>query len=215
MHFDNVVFLLLLAVAALFKWLTQKAQESGKKSDAARREQTSQTNPSTPVAPAESEEERVRRFLEALGQPSSAPPPRKITQRPPASPKHVVLPHVGPYASPLPPLTTQPPPLVETMRQVSAILPPPLPQPEPDRVAAEQFEAPVFEVQRAQSPSSSSRQPGAAFPSTNIPASSPPLVTTPSILTLLKSSDGVRQAVILREIFGPPRSLQTDFVNAG
>jgi hypothetical protein len=207
MHFDsNVVFLLLLGVAALFKWLTQKAQESAKKSDETKREETSQSSQTHPSAPAGSEEERIRRFLEALGQPSSSAPPRKITPRPTASPKQVVLPHVGPWASPLPPLTTQPP-LVEPTPPVSATLPPPLPTPVPARVTPKPIEAPVFEVRRAQS-SSSSRDPVTTFPSANIPVSSRAPLTTSSVLTLLASADGLRQAVILREIFGPPRSLQ-------
>ena len=207
MHFDsNIIFLLLLAVAALFKWLTQKAQESAKnqtQGTTKRQVNRAKTNLS---APAGSEEERIRRFLEALGQPSSSPPPRKVTPRPTASPKQVVLPHVGPWASPLPPLTTQPP-LVEPTPPVSATLPPPLPNPAPARVTPKPIETPVFEVRRAQS-SSSSRDPVATFPAANIPAPSRAPLTTSSVLALLASADGLRQAVILREIFGPPRSLQ-------
>ena len=207
MHFDsNIVFLLLLAVAVLFKWLTKKAQESATKSDAGNDEEPSESSQTNPSAPAGSEEERIRRFLEALGQPSSSPPPRKVTPRPTASPKQVVVPQVGRWASPLPPLTTQPP-LVEPTPPVTATLPPPLPTPVPARVTPKPVEAPVFEVRRAQ-PSASSRDSAAVFPSANVPASSRTPLTTSSVLTLLASADGLRQAVILREIFGPPRSLQ-------
>lgn len=206
MHFDNVFFLLLLGVAALFKWLTQRAQESRKKTDTADDEETTQSNQTNPPAPAGSEEERVRRFLEALGQPSSSSPPRRITPRPTASPKQVVLPHVGPWASPLPPLTTQPP-IVEPTPPAAAKLPPPLPIPAPARVTQKPIEASVFEVRRAQPPAPS-RDPVAVVPSASVPASSRAFLTTPSALTLLASSAGLRQAVILREIFGPPRSLQ-------
>jgi hypothetical protein len=201
-HFDsNILFLLLLAVAALFKWLTQKAQESAKKSDEANGEETNQSM--NPSAPAGSEEERIRRFLEALGQPSSSPPPRKVTPRPAVFPKSVVLPHVGP----LPPLTTQPAPLVQPARTVTATLPPPLPSLTPARVTPPPVETPVFEIRRSQA-SSSSREPVAALPSANVPGLSHTRLTTPSVLALLASADGLRQAVILREIFGPPRSLQ-------
>src|SRR6187399_2919707 len=126
MHFDNVFFLLLLGVAALFKWLTQRAQESKSKHDKANDEETSQSNQTNPPAPAGSEEERIRRFLEALGQPTSSPPPRKITPRPTASPKPARLP------SPLPPLTTRPP-AAEPTPPVAAMRPPPLPIPAPTR----------------------------------------------------------------------------------
>jgi hypothetical protein len=206
MHFDNVFFLLLLGVAALFKWLTQRAQTSEREQDKANDEETSQSNQTNPPALAGSEEERIRRFLEALGQPTSSPPPRKITPRPTASPKRVVLPHVAPLPSPLPPLTTQPP-AVEPTPQVAAMLPPPLPIPAPNRVTPMPIDTSVFEVRRTQ-PSSSSRDSVVASPSANVPASLRTPLTTPSALALLTSHDGLRQAVILREIFGPPRSLQ-------
>ena len=200
MHFDNVFFLLLLGVAALFKWLTQRAQTSEKERDKANDEEPSQSNQANPPAPPGSEEERIRRFLEALGQPTSSPPPRKITPRPTASPKPAGLP------SPLPPLITQPP-AVEPTPPVAAMLPPPLPIPAPTRVPPMPMDTSVFEVRRAQ-PSSSSRDSVVAFPSANVPASLRTPLTTPSALPLFRSHDGLRQAVILREIFGPPRSLQ-------
>ncbi len=45
MHFDNVFFLLLLGVAALFKWLTQRAQTSEKEQDKANDEETKSIEP--------------------------------------------------------------------------------------------------------------------------------------------------------------------------
>ena len=200
MHFDNVFFLLLLGVAALFKWLTQRAQESKSKQNEANDEETSQSNETNSPASAGSEEERIRRFLEALGQPTSSPPPRKITPRPTASPKPAALP------SPLPPLTTRPP-AVEPTPPVAAMRPPPLPIPAPTRFTPMPIASSAFEVRRGQ-PSTSSRDSMAAFPSTNVPASVRTPLTPPSALALLTSHDGLRQAVILREIFGPPRSLQ-------
>jgi hypothetical protein len=123
-----------------------------------------------------------------------------------------VLPHLGPPPSTLPPLTTQPPPL-EPAPPVIASLPPPLPGSTPVLVPTRPIETPVFEVRQTQ-PSSPSRDQVGAFPATTAPASSRPPLTTPSVLALLASADGLRQAVILREIFGPPRSLQEQFVNA-
>src|SRR6058998_2455858 len=80
-HFDNLIFLLLLAVALLFQLL---ARAVGKK-NADEVEPTSKSAPRMPKpiprAPAESDEERIRKFLEALGQPATSRPPPPVVPR--------------------------------------------------------------------------------------------------------------------------------------
>src|ERR1700682_1856421 len=111
---DHPIILIIVVAAALLRWLSQKS-EAGKQDS---------ERPNVPGQPiprggeSQTEEERIRRFLEALGQPATSTPPPKVTRRSTA-PKREVLPHVPPFKSPLPPLTTVPPPLVTT--------PPPLP----------------------------------------------------------------------------------------
>lgn len=126
--------------------------------------------------PDETDTARMRKFLEALGQPPGAnPPPRR-----PIYPKQVVLPHLPPLASPLPPLKTRPPDL-------------------PRKITPAVVIPPAYEVQRqAEIP-----QPPAALTTkmTEQPRAIP-------LLALLKSSSGLRDAILLREIFGPPRGLQ-------
>ena len=112
--FDHPIILIIVVVAALLRWLSQK-------SDAGKPDPERPTVPDQPIprgGETQTEEERIRRFLEALGQPATSTPPPKVTRRSTA-PKREVLPHVPPFKSPLPPLTTVPPPLVTT--------PPPLP----------------------------------------------------------------------------------------
>src|SRR6266480_4119940 len=102
-HFENLLFLLLVVVAVLFQVLTKAAGKTSK--DQAKR--TSTPSPRTPPpirrAPTESDEERIRRFLEALGQPTASRPP------PPVAPRTNIPPR------PLAPV--QPPP-IPTARNV-------------------------------------------------------------------------------------------------
>src|SRR5881396_2883928 len=80
-HFDNLIFLLLLAVALLFQLL---ARAVGKK-NTDEVEPTSKPAPRMPKpiprVPAQSDEERIRKFLEALGQPAASRPPPPVTPR--------------------------------------------------------------------------------------------------------------------------------------
>src|SRR5213595_3654745 len=80
-HLENLLFLLLLVVAGLFQLLAR----------AARKGSTGETKPTPkpaprmgkpiPRAPIESDEERIRKFLEALGQPSASRPPPPVVAR--------------------------------------------------------------------------------------------------------------------------------------
>jgi hypothetical protein len=117
--------------------------------------------------------------LEALGQPPGTTPP-KVTPRPrPVPPK--IFPR-------LPPLKTAPPPLPA---ESSLPVPPPLPvQRTTARAAPADFE--VHDV---------ARQPSSE------PSPRPAAVRVESRIKLGTPQD-LRTAIILREIFGPPRSLQ-------
>src|SRR5882724_5386858 len=109
-HLENLLFLLLLVVAGLFQLLGRAARKGS--TDETKR--TSEPPPRTtkPIqrAPVESDEQRVRKFLEALGQPPASQPPPPVAHRPTYR-KPLVLPRIPPIASPLPPLVTRPPEL--------------------------------------------------------------------------------------------------------
>ena len=68
-HLDSLLFLLLVAVAVLFQFLAKTAAKTGK--DQTKRTSTPIPRTPTPMrrAPTESDEDRIRKLLEALGQP--------------------------------------------------------------------------------------------------------------------------------------------------
>ena len=69
---DTLIFFVLAALALIFKWLTSKAEKSQAEKEK-REAESASPNEQAPAAPLrpppQSEEERVRRFLEALGMP--------------------------------------------------------------------------------------------------------------------------------------------------
>lgn len=207
MHFDNLLFILLVLVAILFRWLASAATKASKNSDESQRRSTS-TAPPPPIrrAPVESDADRIRKFLEALGQPQDSPPPPPVVHRTDVAPRPLapVEPPREMVAGPLPKRRPAVPKTVELPGQIAA-------PPYEEKTFRPQTMPAIFEVQESAQP-------------TEPP---PPLITTPDvayaaatrpvigktedkidIAVLLASPAGLRNAVVLREIFGPPRSLQ-------
>ena len=215
-HFDNLLVLLFFGIAILFQLLSAAAAKNRKRRGGTREESTS---PSQPLSTEqdETDEERIRKFLEALGQPTTSKPPELIKPRPTFQKPLVVQKEEVPpvrrrsVLSPLPPLTTRPPDLPQQGELPREIR---LPQQIPPISKAKTFrtttpDAP-FEVQRG-------RQPLETPATITSPAEAYALATAPvaksaqpktDFATMLRSTSGLREAIILREIFGPPRSLQ-------
>ena len=186
--FDHPGFLLLIVFVALVRWLASKAKQT----------QNQPTPPTPPPAPpsrpiprgsdSQTEEERIRKFLEALGQPPGTTPP-KVTPR-----AREVRPKIFPQ---LPPLTTTPPPVVTAPRK-TPVMPPPLP------VQNTTWKTPAgpeqaFEVRDVARQSSSEPLPEIRRTAR--------ISFDPRIK--LGSPADLRTAIVLCEIFGPPRSLQS------
>ena len=105
MHVENLLFILLIAMAVLFRLLASKAGETKEKLQ--NPDQRSTTSPQLGESPrrarVESDEERIRKFLEALGQPASSRPP------PPVAPRTNIPPR---------PLAPVQPPRIPTARNI-------------------------------------------------------------------------------------------------
>src|SRR5438128_10417391 len=98
MHLDNLLFILLIAMAALFRLLASQAGDTKKRSQKPDQRSTATPRPDQPVrrAPVESDEERIRKFLEALGQPSTSRPPSPVAPRTDIPPRPVAPVHPPP-----------------------------------------------------------------------------------------------------------------------
>ena len=219
---DNLLFILLIAGAALFQLLSKAVTKAGKnQSDKTSPRPTPQKPPLIRRAPPESDADRIRKFLEALGQPPTSTPPRPVAHR------------TDVPGRPLAPV--QPPPAIprgwglgREQRNKPAATPRGIPPPERARGVAERVPRQTtspFEVHKGPLPVEFGKRPTIE---TSVKAVAAPKArhgTSPSdwrtfgvaeggdsrsnIAALLRSNSALRQAIILREIFGPPRSLQT------
>ena len=192
MHFETLLFILLIAMAALLRLLATKAGEAKKRPQ--KSDQRSRTTPqvSKPIrrAAVESDEERVRRFLEALGQPPTSKPPPPIVPRTDVPPRPL-----APVQPPIPTVRN-----VVTRRKRQIVEPTKFPSP-----------APISEGPEAPPPRelpASVRSAVEAYSIDTEPKTKAARTGT-DIATLLRSAAGLRNAIVLREIFGPPRSLQS------
>jgi hypothetical protein len=197
-HFENLLFLLLIAMAALLRLLASKTGQPKKKAQNPDPRSLPAPRASEPIrrVPKETDAERIRRFLEALGQPATSPPPTPVVPRTdiPPRPLAPIQPPPGTFSMPRGRFTP------DERRKRGVILP------ETSLVTS-----PVFEVQEQPvqiEPPSDIKSPAKTYPSDSRQKTELAPTAT-SMAALLRSSPGLRNAIILREIFGPPRSLQS------
>jgi len=199
MHFENLLFILLVAVAFLFQLLTRAAKKAGESSSETDRRSTPPLSrpPPVPRAAIPTDEERIRKFLEALGQPTTAIPPPPVVPRTDIPPRPL-----APVQPPSGPLSSLRKVIREANRKRTIIL-----HESPVGTPGEWLreESVLASTETGTQPTKILSQQTAELP---IAASARPTATNLEITTLLSSAAGLRNAIILREIFGPPRSLQ-------
>jgi len=210
---DNLLFLLLIAVAAIFQLLSKVVSKARKnESDETPESPTQQTPRPIQRAPRESDADRIRKFLEALGQPPSSTPPPAVLPRtdiPPRRLAPVQPPPVIPGAWQLPRQRREKPDVtqresapLEQLSGLKQVVPPPVSPPA----------APAFEVREAlpvefQQPQIITPQAEAyGAPMAFGVAKTAGFKT--DIGTLLASKSSLREIILLREILGTPRGLQ-------
>src|SRR5436853_5597984 len=141
LHLDNLLFLLFVAIAIFFQILTRAATKSRKRPGDTTRRSPSPSQMSRPIT-SESEDtdaDRIRKFLEALGQPTTSKPP------PPVAPRTDIPPRpVAPIRPPIAPFAEWP----RKIRQPGQIPHTRETKPFSPKVA----EAPAFEIQRGPPP---------------------------------------------------------------
>jgi hypothetical protein len=210
-HLENLVFLLLVAFAGLFQLLGRAVRKTRQDEEEPAPKSPPRTLTPIPRAPAESDEERIRKFLEALGQPPASKPPLPVTPRIDIPPRPLA-PVKPPTTYPLPqwkkltpeedrkrPYVLKESPLpggVMPARQISA----------PATTAASAFE--VHEEPLAIEPQPIIKTRLQAYAASKAFGVAKPEDLKTDVATLLASKSGLRDAIILREIFGPARALQ-------
>src|SRR5256885_4846440 len=128
-HLDNLLFLLFVAIAIFFQILTRAATKGRKGPGQTTPRSTSPSQPARSIAdePEENDEDRIRKFLEALGQPTTSKPPAPVAPRTDIPPRPVAPiqppPSMRPFSFPQRPL------LSEERRKSVVILPEATPPP--------------------------------------------------------------------------------------
>jgi hypothetical protein len=208
-HLENLLFLLLLVLAGLFQLLGRAARKRSEDEEEPTLGPAPRTPKPIPRAPAESDEERIRKFLEALGQPAASRPPPAVVPRTDIPPRPLAP--VRPPVEPFIPRWRRTP--EERRKRPYILKESPLPgsvTPAEQISAPAMTSAPAFEVHEGPLPveqASILKTQVEAYAAATRPIAKGAELKT-DIATLLASKSGLRNAIILREIFGPPRSMQ-------
>jgi hypothetical protein len=216
MHWDqNIIFIIIAAIVAISRLVSRISEESKKQSQ--RRRQPPQRPPPQPEisqpmqrARPKTDEERVREFLEALGQaPGSTPPPKvqpriKIPLRPlapvqpPASMRPFGKPEFRTWRERAKEIVVLQQPTKITPPEIRRVVVPPI-------VAAAGENEPDAWIAPEQAQTGTATKIAVART-----ADQPSRASADTIWKqALRSPNAARTAIILREILGPPRGVQS------
>lgn len=202
-----IIVLVFGAIALLNRWLSKNKDEGEGEDPVVGEEDSSKSQQEGRLGRETAEEERVRKFMEALGVPRESLPPLR---KPPAprnpAPAHRQAPESqrGRLPEIRPPHPTReiarPAPAPARRIKEPKVFPAPAAAPEPPAPARQPIAAQSQVQQRAPVPATA----GAAA----LLPGSLPMRPEAGVRTLLRSRNSAREAVLLREILGPPRGLQ-------
>jgi hypothetical protein len=212
MHWDqNIIFIIIAAIVGISRLISHISEESKKQSQ---RRRPPPALPKTPQpiqrARPKTDEERVREFLEALGQPGGAAPPPKIQPRtqipprplapvqPPASMRPFAKPEFRTWREQAKEIVVLQQPTKIAQAEIKRVLVPPI-------VPAEANEPGAWIAQeQAQTAAATKVAIARTDDQSSIRASADTIWKQ-----ALRSPNAARTAIILREIFGPPRAVQS------
>jgi hypothetical protein len=215
----NLIALIIFAAIGVINWLAQKKQEA----------EENRPKPAAPESPPPrdrtaretEEEERLRKFMEALGLPPNAPPPspRSTTTRPP------IVAHT-PASPPPTPVSKRTRPRLPREPRVTPPRSSPPPLPRGRARSLDEEDAPALPVEALSLPPLVTRvlpefetvassitaiplEAAAALAERDAYQDREPQRAAPGnpIADLLRSRDDLRRAILLREVLGPPLGL--------
>jgi hypothetical protein len=229
----NLIYLIAAAAYGVFAWWNDRRQKKAAAEEEARQasqpKDPSSSQTAQPAAGAESEQERMRKFLEALGVPSGpqSPPLRPTPTAAPAPPKPAPQKPASPTLAPRPVAMPIPPPM---MRPRPTAAPVHVPKPRPPVVVEEPLPAESREpgylqpaaavagqvstdfsrahqeqMSSAELPSIMAAAMGNA-PTTGVSAR---FVSAQgqALRELLRSKESLRAAIVVSEVLGPPKGI--------
>jgi hypothetical protein len=218
MHFDqNIIFIIIAAIVGISRLIARIAEQSKKQQQnrqppAPGRPRPEYTQTVQRTQP-KTDQERVREFLEALGQPPGTAPPPKVQPRTQVPPR--------PLAPVQPPGSTRP--LArpkfrtwkEQMKEIVVLQQPAESAPPTIKRVVVPSAPPAVPVEANEPGAWMTEEQGQVVPvapktAAAVPTDYPVRRTTVETLWKqnLRSPDSLRTAIILREIFGPARGLQ-------
>src|SRR6266480_561719 len=214
MHWDqNIIFIIIAAIIGISRLVSRISEESKKQSQ--RQRQPPQRPPPQPAMPQsiqrtrpKTDEERVREFLEALGQPAGAAPPPKAqprTQIPPRPLAPVQPPaSMRPFAKPEFRTWREQAKEIVVLQQPTKITPPEIKRVVVPPFVPAEASGPGAWIAQAQTPAGTKMSIAQTDDQPSVLASADTIWKQ-----ALRSPDAARTAIILREIFGPPRGVQS------
>jgi len=207
MHFDqNVVFIIIIAIVGISRLIARIVENARAQAD---RTKGPPVRPETRAIPRvtgskqKTDEERVREFLEALGQPTGTTPPPRVRPRTDIPPRRLAPVQPPPSMRPFSPVVLRP--AREKRIRVPPAAVPKTAESTTSVLGTNEPGAWIAQEEKIEAAA-------ARFRAATEVVGEKAIGIQASVITdwkeLLRSTDTVRSAIVLREILGPPRGVR-------